>query len=273
MSSGSAAHAEQGTLFESAPVLADVGLPPLPPFAVHGIERRVVTLRRLPAPDFLAFSVTGALCLLMDDGTDATPALAARLIEEGWHVVLLTLPPSLIPTTNTVDVPNTTRVSLADVSEATLRDTVASLVKDHGGIGAFVLHSPPTQPGMDEKALVRFAFLMAKHLKRPLIEGNSTERKCFIVITHLDGALGTALSSHDSAVSGGLFGLVKTLSLEWDSVFARAIDIAATTNAETIAAQVIAEMHDPSRLLTEVAYSATGRTTLVANTSDASGVR
>ena len=68
-------------------------------------------------------------------------------------------------------------------------------------------------------------------------------------------------------ISGGLFGLVKTLNLEWESVFCRALDISPELDSETTAKRVIAELHDPNRLITEVAYNPQERATLVVEPS------
>jgi NAD(P)-dependent dehydrogenase (short-subunit alcohol dehydrogenase family) len=116
-----------------------------------------------------------------------------------------------------------------------------------------------------DKALVKYAFLMAKCLKPALTHVNGTgERKCFITLTRLDGALGANAGSDYSAIAGGLFGLVKTLALEWDQVFCRAVDVPPDATGDQIAARLIAETHDPNRLLTEVGYGSHGRTTLAA---------
>ena len=91
-----------------------------------------------------------------------------------------------------------------------------------------------------------------------------------MTVTRLDGALGTSIDHDYGVILGGLFGLVKTLNLEWNTVFCRAIDVTPDASGDQIAAYVLAEMHDPNRLLTEVGYGTQGRTTLMARTN---GVR
>jgi hypothetical protein len=59
-----------------------------------------------------------------------------------------------------------------------------------------------------------------------------------------------------------LFGLTKTLNLEWDDVFCRAIDLQPGMDADLAAEHIVAELSDPNRLLSEVAYSENGRYTL-----------
>jgi hypothetical protein len=63
-------------------------------------------------------------------------------------------------------------------------------------------------------------------------------------------------------VSGGLFGLTKTLNLEWEDVFCRAIDLQPGMNADLAVSHIVAELSDPNRLLSEVSYTENGRYTL-----------
>ncbi len=247
----------------SAPI--SDGLPALMTFNTNGIERHVVQLRQLTAPDFLEFTVSGDVCLVTDDGTIATATLAKALTAEGWQVVTLSLPYTLIPANPQLN--GAARVQLDDVSEDSLQKALTLITDRYGKISAFIHLSPPRTGSLfdaTDKALVKFAFLMAKHLKPHLTRTNITARPCFIALTRLDGALGTSVEADYGVSTGGLFGLVKTLSLEWDSVFCRAVDIHPNTSGDQIAAYIQAEMHDPNRLLTEVAYGTRGRTTLVA---------
>jgi acyl transferase domain-containing protein len=238
----------------------------------NGIERRVVELRRLPAPDFQEFKVSGAVCLITDDGTEAAAAVAKILSAEGWQTVILSLPQAMIPANPHLN--GTARMQLQDVSEASLQGALTAIQNQYGTIAAFIHLSPPTNGTLfskNDKALVKFAFLMAKHLKPYLTHTNGTSaRKSFMTVTRLDGALGTSIDHEYGVILGGLFGLVKTLNLEWNIVFCRAIDVTPDASGDQIAAYVLAEMHDPNRLLTEVAYGTQGRTTLMARTN---GVR
>ena len=85
----------------------------------------------------------------------------------------------------------------------------------------------------------------------------------FVAVTHMDGEFGLTASGGFGPVNGSLFGLVKTLNLEWDKVFCRAIDISPDVDAETAVDAILAELHDPNRLISEVGYSRKGRFTLV----------
>jgi len=242
------------------------GLPALMTFNTHGIERRVVQLRHLTAPDFLEFAVSGDVCLLTDDGTAATTMLAKALTAEGWQVVILSLPYTLIPAN--LQLNGAAQVKLDAVNEDSLQNALTMIANRYGTISAFIHLSPARTPLLfdaTDTALVKFAFLMAKYLKSHLTRKSITPRSCFITLARLDGALGTSVEADYGVNTGGLFGLVKTLSLEWDSVFCRAVDIHPNIGGEQVAAYMLAEMHDPNRLLTEVAYGTQGRTTLVAH--------
>jgi acyl carrier protein len=266
-----AASSPEGSLIGAETLSASVGdgLPALLPFNTYGIERRVVSLHRLPTPDWLDFTVTGAVCLVTDDGTSAVPALVQALTKTGWQVVTLSLPTTLIPSNPHLN--GAAQVQLEDVSEESLKAALTAITSRYGAIGGFI-HLNPARAGLlfnaADKALVKFAFLMAKYLKPHLTALNSpTGRTCFITLTRLDGALGTTVETDYGVIAGGLFGLVKTLSLEWDGVFCRAVDVQPSTSSDQIAHYILAEIHDPNQLLNEVAYGTRGRMTLAAHTN------
>ena len=83
-----------------------------------------------------------------------------------------------------------------------------------------------------------------------------------MVVTRLDGEFGLGEASDFTPINGGLFGLVKTLNLEWEPVFCRAVDISPQLDAGKLSEAVVAELHDPNRLVVEVAYNLNGRSTL-----------
>ena len=93
----------------------------------------------------------------------------------------------------------------------------------------------------------------------------------FITVTHLDGQFGLSLDSSIEPISGGLFGLTKTLNLEWDDVFCRAIDLHPGLDLQLAADCITAELFDPNRLISEVAYNMDGRFTLVVKLPEIEG--
>jgi acyl carrier protein len=254
-------------------VTPQVSMPELPAYDPKGIQRAVVELRRLPSPDQLEIAVHGAVCIVTDDGTPATATVVLAMQAHGWNAVVLGLPGTeMNPALNMV-----TPVHLADWSEASIHAALTQIETENGSIGAYIQLGAPLISGngqlfvANDKLQVKLAFMMAKHLKARLMQGNGTGRKAFMAVTRLDGALGVTGALDAGTISGGLFGLVKTLSLEWDGVFCRAVDIAPDASAEDVARVVAAELHDPNRLLTEVGYGPHGRVTLAARQTVTNG--
>jgi hypothetical protein len=105
--------------------------------------------------------------------------------------------------------------------------------------------------------------LLAKYLKEPLNEAAQQGRSAFLTVVHLDGAFGLGAGDGFDPVVAGLFGLVKSLNLEWEPVFCRAVDLGPDLSIAQSVDAVLAELFDPNRLIAEVAYNAQGRSTLV----------
>ena len=232
------------------------------------LPRGVVSLKSLPIPDHLdSFVEPGHVSLLLDDGTDLTPALADHLSEQGHNVIVLSLPDSLVATK--VKLPaSIQRIQLNDISESGLQSELETIQQANGPASVFIHLDPkpasPTKAFSEaEKTVVKTTFLIAKVLKDPLTRSAQTGFAAFLAVTHLDGELGLASSGKVEPVSGGLFGLVKTLNLEWEKVFCRAVDLYPGMDVKTAARTISAELYDSNRLLTEVSYNPQGRFTLV----------
>ncbi|NMG05892.1 type I polyketide synthase [Brasilonema sp. UFV-L1] len=237
----------------------------------NSILRRQVKLKTLPQPDFLDFTLPeGHIGLLTDDGSLTTSKLAQLLTEQGWKIVILSFPLSLVPQHSPLP-PGVNRVNLVDLSEEHLQQQLATISTQYGPIGAFIHLNPLFEvtcngkiPYLEEeKAIVKHVFLMAKHLKKLLNEATHYGRSCFSTVTRLDGAFGLGQNVNFGPISAGLFGLTKTLNWEWEQVFCRAIDLSPHIDAEESARHIIAELHDPNRYITEVAYGSHGRVTLI----------
>jgi hypothetical protein len=114
-----------------------------------------------------------------------------------------------------------------------------------------------------DRAIVRHVFLAAKHLKDALIQSSGSGRSIFMSVARMDGQFGLGGGISFNPIAGGLFGLVKTLNLEWPPVFCRALDISPVFEPGRLAEAIIAELFDPNRLVTEVGYAVDGRSTLV----------
>jgi polyketide-type polyunsaturated fatty acid synthase PfaA len=239
----------------------------------HNVKRLPARLRTLPEPDFWDVTLPeGHIGLITDDGSLTTSQVAEKLMERGWKVIVLSFPQSLISQQSVLPL-GVNRITLKDLSEAHLQEQLNAIATNYGNVGAFIhLHpvfgSHPHTPVAyfsEEKAIVKQVFLMAKHLKKSLnqaAEGNG--RSYFCTVARLDGAFGLEQKINFGAIGAGLFGLTKSMIWEWQKVFCRAIDISPDINPEDTANYIFAELHDPNRYLTEVAYGSQGRVTLTA---------
>ena len=195
--------------------------------------------------------------MLTDDGTSLTGKLAQTLTKRGWQVVVI----SFLSLTLEASFPTEiNRVVIEDNSEAQLQLQLKAIASQYGSIAALI-HLHPQSQREESYSMLKQIFLLAKHLKASLNE-TSAGNSCFFTVAHLDGELGVSGEGFDP-VTGGLFGLTKSLRWEWSSVFCRAIDLGRDLNASTSVKHIVAELHDPNRLIAEVGYSSKGRTTLI----------
>jgi acyl transferase domain-containing protein len=242
------------SMAESQAEVLSIGIP-------EGIQRGVAMLKSLPEPDYMEVTVAeGYISLITDDGTATTPALVEILQARGLKPVVLSFPDTAqqgqpLPA-------GITRVTLADMSEDHLKQKLAEISVQHGK-PAIVIHLNPGSSSETQKAIVKSVFLLAKHLKETLTSTAQQGRAAFMTVTRLDGEFGLGKNADFEPVSGGLFGLVKSLNLEWEAVFCRGIDLSPELDAQQSASRIAAELYDPNRLITEVAYTSDRRTTLV----------
>ena len=180
-------------------------------------------------------------------------------------MVVLSFPPFLVAEQS---LPSINRIVMEDLSEESLKKHLTAIADTYGLIGAFI-HLHPVFPLNNkisfleaDKTIIKQIFLITKQLKNLLNQAAEIGYSCFVTAVRLDGAFGLGQTASFSATSAGLFGLVKTLNLEWKSVFCRAIDLSPKLSAEYSVQYILDEIHDPNRCLTEVGYSAQGRTTL-----------
>ncbi|WP_337884677.1 beta-ketoacyl synthase N-terminal-like domain-containing protein [Fischerella thermalis] len=239
--------------------------------SVPNVQRRPAKLQILPPPDFWEFPIPeGHIALITDDGSLTTTKVAELLSQRGWKVVVLNLPPSLVPEKSPLPA-GVNRVTLQDATEEHLQQQLAAIATHYGNVGAFIHIHPVFQANHnssvayfpEEKAIIKQVFFIAKHLKKSLNAAANHGRSCFCTVARLDGAFGVEHKVNFGAIGAGLFGLTKTMIWEWPKVYCRAIDLSPDLSAETSAQHIVAELHDPNRYLTEVAYGSQGRVTLV----------
>jgi hypothetical protein len=116
-----------------------------------------------------------------------------------------------------------------------------------------------------EEAWLLLAFRLARQLS-PQLNALVAPRTWFVAVTRLDGKLGLAsspaLPGASGVVAAGVYGLVKTLRLEWPAVFCRAIDVHSGLDAAYAAERIVEELHDPDQTLGEVGHGPDGRSTI-----------
>ncbi|MER5388151.1 SDR family NAD(P)-dependent oxidoreductase [Saccharopolyspora sp. NPDC002686] len=114
-------------------------------------------------------------------------------------------------------------------------------------------------PDWDSAAgALRDALLLAGDVQPGLERTAADARAAFVAVTRLDGILGYSGVDLESAVTGGLPGLVKTLAAEAPAVFCRAIDLHPDLAAQRCVELVLADLSDVDRGLHQVGYDAEG---------------
>jgi hypothetical protein len=234
----------------------------------EAIVLAVPRLRTIPAPDRLETGLPPGHCVLLtDDGSALVGSIAGELAARGQTTVVLRLPASLVP--DPLPLPaEVAELVLDGVGETEIEQALREVMRRHGPIGTFIHLHPRTEPPgfLDESQdeLLRAVFLVATHLRDSLAQSATLGRGSFVVVTRLDGALGTGRGESDPA-GGGLYGLAKTVRHEWPAVFCRAIDLAPSLDLDAAVTAVLAELADPDERILEVAYGPHGRQTPTAD--------
>ncbi|RZB32456.1 MAG: hypothetical protein SRB2_04461 [Desulfobacteraceae bacterium Eth-SRB2] len=102
---------------------------------------------------------------------------------------------------------------------------------------------------MKNEHFLKHSFILTKQLGPDLLDSGAKGGALFATITRLDGAFGFKGRGMDTPMQGGLAGLAKTASLEWENVSCHAMDIAPDWKENPrIAKAVVAELlnSDPS---------------------------
>ncbi|RPJ52070.1 MAG: polyketide synthase, partial [Chloroflexi bacterium] len=257
---------------------AEISFLPEPEPFDPGIAQGIVIRKILPMPDALDTPLPGGhICLITDDGGPATPALAQALLEKRWPTVVLRFPMLVVSERQPLP-EGANSVDLAELSETALQACLEETASRFGPVAVFIhlTQMEQSDPGgigfsKAEKSLMKMVFLMAKHLKPALNQAAEKGRAVFMTVTHLDGEFGLGEASDFTPIKGGLFGLVKTLNLEWESVFCRAVDLSPALDTRRVVGCILAELNDPNRLITEVGYTQAERSTLVVASVPATG--
>ena len=234
----------------------------------------MVNLKSLPAPDQLDIHFPPAhSAIVVDDGTELTEKIVARLENLGLTSIVLRLPQSVVARSQRL-LEGVHQIQIDDLSEDQLRLRLDEAARQYGPAAVFIHLQTACSDCVDAglhfsehgKQILQEVFLAAKYLKPTLNEAAQKGRAVFMSVVRLDGEFGLGKSNDFDPVSGGLFGLVKSLNLEWESVFCRAIDLNPEIDADQAAELIINELMDPNRTVVEVGYSQKGRATLALET-------
>jgi acyl transferase domain-containing protein len=242
---------------------------------VSSLPRGYVTLKAVPLPDRLSITLPeGSQTLLTDDGTGLTARVAENLLKEGHKVAVLTL--AGVTSTEQRALPSgVENITLTDNSETTLAEALNTVKNKYGQISVMI-HLDPAHSGSaslshQEQSIVKSVFLLAKLVAGDLSASAAKGFSAFMTVTHLDGQFGLSQSNSADPVSGGLFGLTKTVSLEWDGVYCRSVDLKPGLEEKTTAEIITSELYDSNHLLTETGYTGMDRFTLVVDQPEMEG--
>lgn len=235
----------------------------------QGVERKEISLSFLPDADTLVFDAkTAKPILITNEGTQLTTELQQTLENQGYKVIVLTFP-------QITSSPLKNEYKLAANDDASIKNTIAQITAEQGEIGTFIhLHPHFTFTGGNfaqhfatEKVFLQTVFLLAKYLQPSLNNVSTPHRNAFLTVTRLDGKLGLGKRGNTSILGGGFSGLVKSLNLEWSSVYCRALDIQPEMQATIMAQNILTELLDANIHQTEIGISEEGRTTFATKTT------
>lgn len=239
-------------------------------FNPASIERFTVKVKQLPRPDFLEFKFPeDSLFLITDDGTEKSQLLAEYYLQQGLKVGLIHF--SMVECQNNEKLPKEIHhFYFTEANEDEIQAKMEEIIAKHKQISAFIHMNPPSKGDQKEildisdkeTDILKSVFLMARHLKKPLTAAGENSRSAFLTVSQMDGQFGLIGNSTNSPLSGGLSGLAKTLRLEWNKVFCRALDLHPDIDAQTAVELINDELHDSNLHLTEVGYTQDGRYTL-----------
>ena len=220
-----------------------------------GVTLSFAVPKSIPTPDVLELknNPVNRPIVVVDDGTNVAIELVKKL---GNRAVALVFSPRRSNICSR-------SVALKNSNETSLTSALSTIESSYGTIGGFIyMDSNNTQPG--------WCLLAAKHVKESLHKNIQDGRCFFLGVTRMDGQLGLSGNSVTpsatlsesvlgTAERGAIFGLVKTLGLEWPDVYCRGVDLALNIRSDQEAAQYLFnEINDSDRCLREVGYDTNG---------------
>ena len=240
------------TEHSAQPKHSDAGLPP--------IAQHQVSLKKLSSVNqWQACFPEHAQALVVVGEPLQTVALYSALQKAGFTVTLLVLPGFEIPEQLQAQ---SQSVQVKDWKESSLWQVLETLPEMD-----LVLYQHPqlasdiaelNAKSQDIRSL-KHLLLLAKFYKLAL-DKPTERRKAFITLSRMDGQLGLG-TANTAVLAAACFGLIKTLAMETEYLFCRALDIQPAIEPEALAQHVITEIIDVNAGVTDVGITKSERVT------------
>lgn len=190
---------------------------------------------------------------------------------KAWsRIAILNFPTTLIP--QKIDHPvSALSIEMAELSEQAIQEALQKIKQQSGTIDSVIFLVPRILTSQSEifksslsEQVLKHLFFVSKHLQSELTQNRfkGSERHNFLIVTHMDGQLGLSGNQWYDPIQGGYFGLLKTINVEWESVFTRIIDLSSALSTQKQADYISNELFDPNLNLIEVGYSGNSRHTI-----------
>ena len=178
------------------------------------IDRKVVSVVEQPFVQNIPLELPADRTVyITDDETGLSEAVYHEFSSRNIHAVLLT--------------------------KQMVSDMVTGQTSEKNAAGLIIV----AENQMQDERFLKHSFVLAKQLGPDLRDSGEKHGALFATITRLDGAFGFKGRGMNAPLQGGLAGLAKTASLEWENVCCRAMDIAPDWKENTqIAKAVVAEL-------------------------------
>jgi hypothetical protein len=234
------------------------------------IEVHPVSVQSLPKPDRIEFDFPeNSMVLITANDADKANRLAKSFLEKGLAIGMIHLHPNG-KSSSPAKANGYKHYTLENFSEDSIETLMQSILADHKKIIGF-FHLEPSHNGKNNGPLdisdegtqsLKTVFLMARHLKTPLMEAAADTRSTFVTVTQMDGQFGLNGYKAADPLPGGFGGLVKTLRQEWTQVFCRALDFHPDLDSQEVVGKIEEELFDADLRQSEVGYTPEGRFTL-----------
>ncbi len=202
--------------------------PAAPPTQSESVARFTLTTKSQPRTS-APRSFAGRVVLITDDENGVASAIADAWTAVGERVLLLRHSPG-----STLHAESVYSTDLTDPAQ--VETLLASIRKDYGSIGALI-HLLPLQNASSFKELtfadwrtqvrqdVRSLYLLAKHAEADLKAAGKQNGALLAVVTGRGGEFGLAPGSAPAPTHFAAADFVKTLSLEFNDVLCKVVDI------------------------------------------------